>query len=191
MPSSQHPLSITASLASSAGAQSSPASTTMALSMPGPPATMTRAPGSRYQQQDWNASTESSPSSHGWSCSAAAYAISLLLVASVEPNCCIKLPPRGILGCAWRREVHWRKVGHGLMIPLALPTLGCKAGGMEGFLPKGVPAPWAAPFFVPVPTLPPRLGDPGGCKDCVQAILTAPLSSSSPPHRPTCCGRCG
>lgn len=59
-PSSQHPLSTTASLASSAGGQSLPASTTTALSMPGPPATTTRTPGSRYLQQGWNASTESS-----------------------------------------------------------------------------------------------------------------------------------
>lgn len=108
--------------------------------------------------------------------------ISRLLVANVGLNCYIKLPPRGILGCAWRRQVHWRKVGHGLMIPFALPTLGWEAGGIEAVLHKGVPAPWASPFLIPMPTLPPRLGGPGGCKGCAPHPHCTPLILLSPPQ---------
>lgn len=64
------------------------------------------------------------------------------------------------------------------MIPLALPTVGCKAGGLESFHPKGVPA----PLLVPMPTLSPRLGSAGGCKGCAALPRCTLLMLSSPPQ---------
>lgn len=93
MLSFQHPLSTTAFSASSAGGQSSPASTTTALSTPGPPATMTRAPGSRYSQQDWERRHRGQPWYPWMVFLGRSYGIYLLLVASMELNCCT----RGIL----------------------------------------------------------------------------------------------
>lgn len=68
------------------------------------------------------------------------------------------------------------------MIPLALPTMGCKAGTMEGFHPMGVPAPWAFPFLIPVLTLPRRLGGAGECKGCAPHPHCALLILFSPPQ---------
>lgn len=68
------------------------------------------------------------------------------------------------------------------MIPLALPTMGCKAGRMEGFHPMGVPAPWAFPFLIPVLTLPRRLGGAGECKGCAPHPHCALLILFSPPQ---------
>lgn len=159
-----------------------PASTTTALSTPGPLATMTRAPGSRYPWQDWE---------HGCSWLVAMAGLAGLLAwdfSAPGGKCGDKLLQQGatqghLVMCLEKARSLGRRWGPGVVIPPSLPTLGCKAGILS---PRGshnaLVSPSPGPDAECESTLPSKLGGAGGRRGCAPHPHCTPLMLSSPPQ---------